>query len=346
MENYFIERNLKTIEKIRLKQRNLPVCCNDFLLGIENSTSSLTRLGYCYDMETFFAYLSAECPKFYGKKLTEYTYDDLNEITDSDLEHYLSYLNVYKNKGGKICSNSEKTKARKFACIRAMFKFFFRKGKILSNVTEKVTPPKTHEKEIVRLEVDEVANLLDMVERGDKLTKQQQYFHKITEKRDVAILTLFLGTGIRISELVGINIEDIDLEQNAFTITRKGGNRVILYYSEEVKTALVNYLNERLENKNVDENERALFISLKNRRMNVRTIELLVKKYSQLVTPLKHITPHKLRSTYGTNLYKETGDIYVVADVLGHRDVNTTKKYYAAITDDIRRNAATKVKLR
>ena len=96
----------------------------------------------------------------------------------------------------------------------------------------------------------------------------------------------------------------------------------------------------------IDKNEKALFLSLQNKRINVRTVEILVKKYSKIVTPLKHITPHKLRSTYGTNLYKETGDIYVVADVLGHKDVNTTKKYYAAITDDIRRNASTKVKLR
>ena len=346
MENYFTERNVKTIDKIRDMQRKLPQCSSDFLLGIENSTSSLTRLGYCYDMLTFFTYLSADCPKFYGKEIVTYTYDDLNQISDSDLEHFLSYLNNYKKVNGKICTNSEKTKARKFATLRAMFKFFYKKGKINANVTEKVTPPKIHEKEIIRLEVDEVANLLDYAETGDRLTKQQKNFHTITEKRDVAILTLFLGTGIRISELVGIDIKDIDLDQNAFTITRKGGNRVILYFSDEVRNALYNYMKERVSNPEVPKDEKALFLSLRNKRINVRTVEILVKKYSKLVTPLKHITPHKLRSTYGTNLYKETGDIYVVADVLGHRDVNTTKKYYAAITDDIRRNASQKVKLR
>ena len=334
MDNYFIERNIKTIEKIKIQQRELPDLCSDYLLGIENTTSALTRLGYCYDLKTFFSYLSTECPKFYQKKLTEYTYQDLDRITDTDLEHYLSYLNSFKGKNGK------------FACIRAMFKFFYKKNKISSNITEKVAPPKIHEKEIIRLEIDEVANLLDYVESGDRLTKHQKDFHNITEKRDVAILTLFLGTGIRISELVGLDVTDVDLEQGAFTVTRKGGNRVILYFSDEVRTALENYLVERNQNKLVDKEETALFLSLRNKRINVRTVEILVKKYSKLVTPLKHITPHKLRSTYGTNLYKETGDIYVVADVLGHKDVNTTKKYYAAITDDIRRNAATKVKLR
>ena len=85
---------------------------------------------------------------------------------------------------------------------------------------------------------------------------------------------------------------------------------------------------------------------MQNKRISVRSVENLVKKYSKLVTNLKNITPHKLRSTYGTNLYRETGDIYLVADVLGHKDVNTTKKHYAAIDEDRRRSAANVVKLR
>lgn len=346
MGKYFADRNLKTIEKIRRFSKQLPDCCCDFLLGIEGNSSALTRLGYCYDMLTFFTFLQDECVKFDGKKVVDFTYQDVNRITDTDIEQYLSYLNGYKRKNGKTYANSEKTKSRKFACIRAMFKFFFKKNKIDANVTEKVNAPKTHEKEIIRLEVNEVANLLDSVEKGNHLTKMQQAFHGHTVKRDIAILTLFLGTGIRISELVGLDVGDIDFDQKAFTITRKGGNRVILYFGDEVYYALKDYIEERNQNKNVSPDEKALFLSLQNKRLNVRSVEILVKKYSKLVTPLKHITPHKLRSTYGTNLYKETGDIYVVADVLGHKDVNTTKKYYAAITDDIRRNAANKVKLR
>ena len=344
--NYFTERDLKNLEKIKQLQKELPECCSDFLLGIEGNSSVLTRRAYCYDMITFFSFLKNECSKFKGKKVIEFTYEDINKITDRDIEHYLSYLSGFTRDNGKTYTNSEKTKSRKFACIRAMFKFFYKKNNITQNVTEKVNPPKTHEKEIVRLEVDEVANLLDYVENGDKLTKMQQSFHEHTAKRDVAILTLFLGTGIRISELVGLDITDIDFNQKGFTITRKGGNRVILYFGEEVEKALQEYLKERLANKHIGKDEKALFLSLQNRRMSVRTVELLVKKYSKLVTNLKRITPHKLRSTYGTNLYKETGDIYVVADVLGHKDVNTTKKYYAAITDDIRRSVANKVKLR
>lgn len=346
MSDYFAERNLKNLQKIKELLKSLPDCCADFLLGIEGNSSPLTRRAYCYDMLTFFTYLKNECPKFNNKNVVDFTYDDVNRVTDRDIEQYLSYLSGYKREDGKTYINSDKTKSRKFACIRAMFKFFYKKNNISQNVTEKVNPPKTHEKEIIRLEVDEVANLLDYVENGDKLTKMQQCFHEHTQKRDVAILTLFLGTGIRISELVGLNINDIDFKQQGFTITRKGGNRVILYFGDEVAAALEEYIAERKNKKGVSKDETALFLSLQNKRMCVRSVELLVKKYSKLVTSLKKITPHKLRSTYGTNLYKETGDIYVVADVLGHKDVNTTKKYYAAITDDIRRSVANKVKLR
>ena len=119
-----------------------------------------------------------------------------------------------------------------------------------------------------------------------------------------------------------------------------------MYFSDEVADALKAYLNERSENKKVPKDEQALFLSMQNKRLSTRAIQNIVQKYSRIVSPLKKISPHKLRSTYGTSLYRETGDIYVVAEVLGHRDVNTTKKHYAAMSDDIRRAAAKKVTLR
>lgn len=345
-QTYFTERNYKNLEKLKELNKELPYFVNEFFIGHADSLTPLTKLGYAQDFKCFFYFLITEVPEFSGLTMQDLNYSHLNMLTQSHIEQFLNYLSNYKTSDGKILSNQTKTKSRKFASIRALLKYFFKKDKIASNVADKVTPPKLREKEIIRLEVDEVSNLLNEVESGQNLTKNEKIFHKITEKRDVAILTLFLGTGIRISELVGLDIDDIDFKQNAFTITRKGGNRVILYFPDEVKTALLNYLDTRLDNPNVSQDEKALFLSLHNKRICIRQVEKLVKKYSQVVTPLKHITPHKLRSTFGTNLYKETGDIYVVADVLGHKDVNTTKKYYAAINDDIRRNAANKVKLR
>lgn len=257
----------------------------------------------------------------------------------------MSYISYYE-KDGKTFVNKERGKARKLSALRSFFKFLFNSDLISSNVITKISTPKIHQKEIIRLEVDEVVKLLNQAENPTNLTKREQGYNKITKERDLAIMSVFLGTGIRISELVGLNVDDIDFNNNSFKITRKGGNEVVLYFSDEVKDAMISWLKIRDEIKTLDDDEKALFLSLQRKRITPRAVENLVKKYSQAVTPLKKISPHKLRSTYGTNLYRETQDIYIVADVLGHKDVNTTKKHYAAISEDIRRNASTKVKLR
>ena len=161
------------------------------------------------------------------------------------------------------------------------------------------------------------------------------------------MLSLLLGTGIRVSECVGINLSDIDIINTAIKIKRKGAKESIIYFSDEVAKALNDYIVERKNNDKVYEKDNdALFLSLQNKRITSRAVQKLVKKYASGVTPLKHITPHKFRSTFGTNLYQETDDIYLVASVLGHNDVNTTKKHYAAIEDDKKRLARNRVKLR
>ena len=179
----------------------------------------------------------------------------------------------------------------------------------------------------MRIDADEVALLLDVVESGENLTARQQIYHEKTKKRDLAILTLLLGTGIRVSECVGLDLDDVDFKNNGIKIHRKGGAEVIVYFGDEVRQALLGYMEERNQIEALDGSTNALFLSLKKSRINVRSVENLVKKYAKLVTSLKNITPHKLRSTYGTALYRETGDIYLVADVLGHKDDNTTKKH-------------------
>lgn len=341
--NYFQQRNYKNEQQLQKICQDLPPFCESFFIGIESRTTPLTRLGYAQDLKRFFIFLTTQTFAFSNKKPNELTLKDLNKVTESHIEKYMYYLNSYESKD-KIWSNQVKTKARKFSSVKSMLRYFYRHGDIEQNIGDKLDSPKLREKEIVKLEPEEVVKLLDAVESGSNLSPAEKRFHKVTYPRDFAIMSLFLGTGIRISELVGLDVKDIDFSQNAFTITRKGGSRVILYFGDEVKQALIDYLNVR--NAKTDESEPALFLSLQNKRITTRAVEKLVKKYCAGVIPLKKITPHKLRSTYGTNLYRETGDIYVVASVLGHKDVNTTKKYYAQISDDIRREASTKVKLR
>ena len=155
-----------------------------------------------------------------------------------------------------------------------------------------------------------------------------------------------LGTGIRVSECVGLDINDVDFDNDRIKVVRKGGSESFVYFGDEVRNALLDYMEERKNLTTEPGHENALFISAKNKRLCVRSVELLVKKYASTVTTVKHITPHKLRSTYGTNLYQASKDIYLVADVLGHKDVNTTRRHYAEIVDENKRNARNIVRLR
>ena len=352
---YQKEQNQTLTLKLREIQSQLPDFCMEFFRGMADQTQIKTRIAYAFDLRIFFYYLLEENERFHNRKDTaDFTVQDLDEISATDIEKFSEYLGMYslphyKNKDKMITyTNSAKGKMRKLSTLRSFYGYYFKKEKIKTNPTVLVDLPKLHEKPIIRLEANEVADLLDSIESGDKLTKGQQRFYTKNAQRDLALISLLLGTGIRISECVGLNIRDFDFENSSFVVTRKGGDQSILFLPDEVKEILLRYIKEirsaiiPLEEKDQD----ALFLSLQKKRMTVSSIEKMLKKYTKTVVPLKNISPHKLRSTFGTNLYKETGDIYLVADVLGHKDVNTTKKHYAAIEEDRRRIAAKVTKLR
>ena len=340
-EKIDIDNELKLRELLSL----LPRFCRSYFIGIEPTTSSRTRIAYAYDLGVFFQYMHENNPVCNKMEIPDFPIEVLDQIKAQDLEEYLNWLKYYI-KDDMEHMNSERGISRKLACLRSFYHFFFRTERIATNPAELVKMPKLHEKTIVRLDVDEVASLLDEVESGENLTKRQRAYHAQTKKRDLALLTLMLGTGIRVSECVGLDMTDVDFKNNGIKVHRKGGYESIVYFGEEVEQALLEYMKERSEIFPAEGNANALFLSMQKKRMSVRSVENLVKKYSKLVTSLKNITPHKLRSTYGTSLYQETGDIYLVADVLGHSDVNTTKKHYAALDDDRRRYARNKVRLR
>lgn len=342
---YHEQVDINNTRKLRAILDTLPRFCHDFFRGIEATTSSRTRLAYAYDLRVFFEFLKATNPALKDTAITDIKIDILDQIKAVDIEEYLSYLTYYKS-DIKERLNKENGKKRKLVSLRSFYNYYFKKEMIKTNPASLVSVPKLHEKAIIRLDVDEVARLLDEVESAQNLSKKQQQFHEKTKVRDLAIMTLLLGTGIRVSECVGLDINDVDFDNNGIKIRRKGGYEVIVYFGYEVREALLDYLEERKHMIACDGHTNALFLSLQMKRINVRSVQNLVKKYASAVTRLKKITPHKLRSTYGTSLYRETGDIYLVADVLGHKDVNTTRKHYAAIEDDRRRSAANVVKLR
>lgn len=325
----------------------LPNDVYDYILALSSSTQPLTRYAYVHDLRLFLNYLARENPVFGKKQLIAWDSSDFAKITARDINMFLDYLSVYFNSDDVMVTNQELGKMRKFYSVRSFFKWMYKQSRIKNDVTALVETPKRHEKPILRLDVNEVNRMLNAIESGDSLSNRQRKFNEITRIRDFAIVTLFLGTGIRVSELVGLDTDDIDIDAGSFMVTRKGGNQVILYLPDEVIKPLRDYIEYRNTIDDIQEgHENAFFLSLQKRRITTRSVENLVKKYAAIAAPLKkRISPHKLRSTFGTNLYHETGDIYLVADVLGHSDINTTRRHYAAMNEDHRKYAATRVKL-
>lgn len=344
-KNYHEELNKQNILKMRAVLATLPPFCKQFFRGIENTSSSRTRLAYAYDIRLFFEFLHETNGVCRKKEIVDFPLSLLDQVGREDVEEYMDYLSLYVKDGAEI-TNDEQGKARKLASLRSFYNYYYRNELISTNAPALVPMPKMHEKEIVRLDPNEVAILLDQVEDGSKLSTNQLRFHEKTKVRDLALLTLLLGTGIRVSECVGLNLQDVDFDNLGIKVRRKGGYEEVVYFGEEVEQALADYMQQRRHTIANSGHEDALFLSIQNRRITVRAVENLVKKYASLVTGLKKITPHKLRSTYGTTLYQETGDIYLVADVLGHKDVNTTRKHYAAMKDENKRKAAKTIRLR
>lgn len=343
---YYEQKDKENILKLRKLIKELPFFCADYFRGIEPRTSSRTRIAYAYDLKVFFDFLHKENPIVGKLDIRNISIQHIEELRVTDLEEYMEYLKYRFNDKNQEVMNKERGIMRKIASLKSFYNYFFQNETITVNPAALIRLPKLHEKEIIRLDIDEVALLLDAVEQGDDLTDKQKQYHQKTKLRDLALLTLLLGTGIRVSECVGLDIHDVDFKNGGIRIHRKGGKEVTVYFGDEVEIALLDYIEQRDQMDPQSGHEEALFLSLQMKRMSVRSVENLVKKYAKIVTPLKKITPHKLRSTYGTNLYRETGDIYLVADVLGHSDVNTTKKHYAALEDERRRSARNKVRLR
>ena len=349
--SYHDQSDMKRLDRLRDLEKELPIVCTDFFRSVSQTTSTLTRLAYAYDFRLFFQYLVRENPLFADVAPRFMMDKHLNAIQMRDIEGFQDYLTQYyvmddQTGGEHVVRNHELGIMRKLSSLRSLFEYLFKNKHIDANIATLVSLPKLHDKPILRLEPDEMQRLLDTVSTGDGLTERQQKLLKFTRTRDTAMLLLFLGTGIRVSECVGLNIEDLDFESNAFLVTRKGGDQSILYFPQQVADALQDYLAVREKIEAQPGHEDALFLSLQKRRITQRAVQNLVKKYAMVAAPLKkRISPHKLRSTFGTNLYLETGDIYLVADVLGHSSVDVTKKHYAAMTDAHKREAARRVVL-
>ena len=348
MKSKSYHKHLDALNVARLREilKELPDFLTGYYATLNDQTSTGTRLAYAYDLRVFFGFLSEEV--FDGVRPKDISVIDMALVEASHIHAFMEYLTYYipPSEPDSFLHNQAKGKSRKLAAVRKLFKYLYMNKLVLANPAELVAFPKINQKAITTLEADEIAKLLDEVDSGEKLSPRQQKFHEHTKLRDAAIITTLLGTGMRVSEMVGIDLTDVDFGVNGVKVTRKGGGEMVLYFGSEVEAALKAYLELRNRQVPLDGHENALFLSLQNRRITSRAVQNLVKKYAHLVTRLKQISPHKLRSTFGTQLYGETGDIYLVANVLGHADVNTTRKHYAKMDESYRKRAANAVRLR
>ena len=228
--------------------------CNDY---------TKTRISYAYDIRIFFQFLLEQNPMFKDKTMSDFTVDVLDQVKAVDLEEYEEFLKVYKSAdSSKTETNGERGVKRKISALRSFYAYYYKHEMITTNPSVLIDVPKIHDKNIIRLDTDEVAMLLDYIEHcGDTLTGQKRMYHEKTKDRDLAIVTLLLGTGIRVSECVGLDVEDVDFKNNGIKVTRKGGNEMVVYFGPEVEKALKKYLEVRENITPLAGHEHALFYS-------------------------------------------------------------------------------------
>ena len=226
----------------------------------------------------------------------------------------------------------ESTISNYLSSLNSLWDYAQSRGLIKHNVIKDIKRARKQNKEPITLDTDETETVLSEINNGYHLTVHQDNYRKTgVILRDRALMMLLVKTGLRVSELVGINTNDLNLQKHYVRVLRKEGKVVDVYFSDDVQTAITDYLKERDTLKPADTS--ALFISNMGRnpgtRLSVRSVQLLIKKYAEASLPAKgsEITPHKMRSTYATEMIKRTGDLSLVQHLLSHESPATTSIY-------------------
>lgn len=282
MSVYHEELKIKETQLLREVQQDLPPFLQEFFRGISQTTSTKTRLAYAYDLRVFFRYLYEEHDKLGGIAAQNLQVTDLNQITSEDIDCFLEYLSYYVHSNSENPAQQTQHHNEEKGNLASSLPYvpcsnISTKGKTIGKSGDPCRYTKNPRKKITRLDVNEMANFLDAVESGEYLTDRQKARHEKTKKRDLALITLLLGTGMRVSECVGINRKDLDFQNHAVKVLRKGGNEVMLYFGEEVAEALSDYLEERNQTITKEDGEDALFLSSQGKRISVRAVQNLVK---------------------------------------------------------------------
>ncbi|MCR5108759.1 MAG: tyrosine-type recombinase/integrase [Lachnospiraceae bacterium] len=338
------QKDLNYRYKLKGLKQELPSYTYEFL-DEKAQRNPNTAVSYAYDLRTFLIYLQEFCPAAKEHDTKDIPLEILNNLSFQDINEYQKYLSAKDIDivGKNNLQNDISGIARRMSALRTFYKYLCEHDYITNDATAGAIRQRRNSDDhvITRLTADEVDLLLTRVKNGNLGDKHQQKMRQNTRYRDYAVLTLLLRTGIRVSECVSLDINDFNFEEKSMRVVRKGKKEQMLYFDEQTKEALLDYIDFERPSYTDSDEEPALFLSSRKKRLSVRSIQDMVSKYSEATLINKKVSPHKMRSTYGTALYNKTGDIRLVADVLGHKDINTTAKHYANIEEEHRRIAAT-----
>ncbi|ADL35946.1 tyrosine recombinase XerC2 (plasmid) [Butyrivibrio proteoclasticus B316] len=323
------EQEAVFLEQLESQIIRLPKFVQDYIESSRDYLSVSTLLQYTYDFVDFFTFLSSRIEKYKDKPIPEYTLVDMMQLSCEDMDECMKW---YKHPD-KDVFRKPRTINRFLSTLSSLFTFYVKRRKLADNPVSAVRRPAVKRKEVNRLYEGEKSQFLSAVMNGTGLTKRQLPYHERQWLRDYTIARVFLFTGIRVSELVGLDISDVNLREHSLRVVRKGGNIERVYLDDETDLILREYLAEREEMELTDD-ETALFISRKKQRIGVRAVEKLIKKYQQAGLPShpNGLTPHRLRATFATDLYSATGDIYRTSKAMGHKSIATTT-IYAEVSD-------------
>ncbi len=342
-------RDNNIIERCIAVENNLPKFMKDYFIYLKGSVAVSTRLAYLEDIQFFTSYLVEMQELTSASNIKNITLDEFNNIKARDVNMFLGdYCSRYYKQSKNntlVFENNNRALARKKSSLSTLFKFLYRNDQLENNITDGFNPiklPKPQPDAIKRLEIDEVAKMLESVENGNGLTDKEKVYWRKTKLRDKAILALFVTYGLRLNELRELNISSFNFSRGEFMIYRKRGKEVLMPINNTCELVIKDYIyNERTQSELLDdENKDALFLSLQNKRMNPKAIRQLVKKYTSIsmeTSREKGYSPHKLRATAATSLIQNGFSIYDVQNLLDHDNVTTTQ-LYAAHKKHVKRN--------
>lgn len=334
-------RDNNVIERCISIENSLPKFMKDYFIYLKGSVAVSTRLAYLVDIQFFCSYLVEMQELTSAKDIKDISLEEFNKIKARDVNLFLGdYCTRYYKQTSKntlIFENNNRALARKKSSISTLFKFMYRNEQLDNNITDGFNPiklPKPQPDAIKRLEIDEVAKMLDSVENGDGLTEKEKVYWKKTKLRDKAILALFVTYGLRLNELRELNISSFNFSRGEFKIYRKRGKEVLMPINHTCELVIKDYIyNERPQSELLnDEYKDALFLSLQNKRLTAKAIRQLVKKYTSISMDTSRdngYSPHKLRATAATSLIQNGFSIYDVQNLLDHDNVTTTQLYAA-----------------